>query len=231
MNPKLHDKLSRVKHFGIMTWILGWGVYSNSCSIRKIKQNFRVLQDQKILQDKQIEELAKHLNLTMTQVNRHEDILYELDEKLLILNKTHQDIMVQISYDRYEDNLVSHMQMRINRIYTAIYALKEDIDSLYEYMRVLATQQLNPMVMPPDVLRKILEQVQEGIRANARLCLSEDPYENIWAYYNIIRVTPNVLEDRLMVVLTIPLIDSSLDVNHNKVHNLPMLHPTLGVQV
>ena len=63
-------------------------------------------------------------------------MLYELDEKLLILNKTLQDIMVQISYNRYEANLVSHMQMRINRIYTAIYALKEDIDSLYEYMSV-----------------------------------------------------------------------------------------------
>ena len=77
----------------------------------------------------------------------------------------------------------------------AIYTLKEDIDSLYEYMRVLATQQLNAMVMPPDVLRKILEQVQEGIRANARLCLSEDPYESIWAYYNIIKVMAIILED------------------------------------
>ena len=122
-------------------------------------------------------------------------MLYELDEKLLILNKTLQDIMVQISYYQYTTILVSHMQMRINRIYMAIYTLKEDIDSLYEYMRVLATQQLNPMVMPPDMLRKILEQVQEGIRANAHLCLSEDPYENIWAYYNFIKVTPIVLED------------------------------------
>ena len=87
------------------------------------------------------------------------------------------------------------------------------------------------MVMPPDVLRKILEQVQEGIQANAHLHLSEDAYVNIWAYYNIIKVMPIVLEDRLMVVLAIPLIDSSLDVNLYKVHNLPMLHPTLGVQV
>ena len=34
-----------------------------------------------------------------------------------------------------------------------------------------------------------------------------------------------------MVVLIIPLIDSSLNINLYKVHNLPMLHPTLGVQV
>ena len=55
------------------------------------------------------------------------------------------------------------MQLRINRIYTAVYALKEDIDALYEYMRVLSTQQLNPLIIPPDMLRYILEQVKDGI--------------------------------------------------------------------
>ena len=88
---------------------------------------------------------------------------------------------------------------------------------------------INPLVMPPDVLRKILEQAQEGIRSNARMPLNEDPYENIWVY-NIIKITSIVLEDRLMVIMTIPLVDNSLYVNLYKVHNLPMLHPKLGVQ-
>ena len=39
------------------------------------------------------------------------------------------------------------------------------------------------------------------------------------------------MDDYLMVILTIPLIDSSLDVNLYKVHNLPMLHPQLQIQV
>ena len=219
INPSLYNHMKRVKHFGLMTCILGWGIYSNFRSIRKM------------LQDKQIKELAKHLSLTMTQVNRHKDMLYELDSKLLILNRMLQDVMVQISYARYEANFVDHKQMRVNRIYMAIYALKEDIDSLCEYMRVLASQQLSPLVMPPDILHKVLEQVQEGIRSNAKLHLSEDPYENTWAYYNIIKVIPIVLEDCLMVILTIPLIDNSLHVNLYKVHNLPMLHLKLGIQV
>ena len=109
------------------------------------------------------------------------------------------------------------MQLRINRIYTAVYALKEDIDALYEYMRVLTTQQLNPLIIPPDILRYVLEQVMDGIWSNARLRLSEDPTQNIWTYYNIIKVTPIVMDDYLMVILTIPLIDSSLDVNLYKV--------------
>ena len=121
--------------------------------------------------------------------------------------------------------------MHINHLYTAIYALKEDIDALYEYVRVLSTQQLNPLIIPPDILHHVLDQVKDGIRSNAQLALSEDPSQNIWTYYNIIKVTPIVMDDYLMVILTIPLIDSSLDVNLYKVHNLPMLHPQLQIQV
>ena len=123
------------------------------------------------------------------------------------------------------------MQLQINCIYTAVYVLKEDIDALYEYMRVLSTQQLNPLIIPPDMLHYVLEQVKDGIRSNARLMLSEDPTQNIWTYYNIIKVTPIVMDDYLMVILTIPLIDSSLDVNLYKVYNLPMLHPKLQIQL
>ena len=102
-----------------------------------------------MLWDKQIKALANHLNLTMAHVSRHETMLYELDSKLMILNKTLQSMIVQLSYFRYENNLVDNMQMHISHLYTAIYALKEDIDALYEYMRVLSTQQLNPLMKQP----------------------------------------------------------------------------------
>ena len=123
------------------------------------------------------------------------------------------------------------MQMHINHLYTTIYVLKEDVDALYEYMGVLSTQQLNPLIIPPDILCQVLDQVKDGIRSNAQLALSEDPSQNIWMYYNIIKVTPIVMDDYLMVILTILLIDLSLDVNLYKVHNLPMLHPQLHIQV
>ena len=38
INPSLHWDLSRVKRFGILTWILGWGVFCNAQSIKKIKE-------------------------------------------------------------------------------------------------------------------------------------------------------------------------------------------------
>ena len=69
----------------------------------------------------------------------------------------------------------------------------------------------------------------DDIKSNGRLQLSEDPKTNIWAYYGNVKLTPIVLQDYLMLILTVPLIDQSLQINLYKVYNLHMLHPKLNV--
>ena len=44
-------------------------------------------------------------------------------------------------------------------------------------------------------------------------------------------MTPIVLQDYLMLILTVPLVDQSFQKNLYMVHNLPMLHSTLNVHV
>ena len=85
------------------------------------------------------------------------------------------------------------------------------------------------MIIPPDILKKILHRIEEDIRSNARLKLCEDPETNIWSYYGTVKLTPIVLDNYLMLILTVPLIDQSLHMNLYKVHILSMLHPTLNV--
>ena len=88
INLSLHKNLSCMKRVGIFTWILGWGVYTNAKNIAKIKDNIHALQKQNQLQDKQIKQLVNYLNLTMHQVDRQSKMLYELDTKMTIMNKT-----------------------------------------------------------------------------------------------------------------------------------------------
>ena len=88
INPSLHQDLSQMKRVGILTWILGWAVYSNAHGISKTKNNLHTLQRQNQLQDKQIKHLAKHLNLTMHQISRHGEMLYKMDTKMFIMNET-----------------------------------------------------------------------------------------------------------------------------------------------
>ena len=77
-------------------------------------------------------------------------------------------------------------------------------------MRILASQELNPTIIPPDILKTILHRIENDIRSNARLKLCEDPDMNIWSYYGTVKLTPIVLQDYLMLILTLPLIDQSL---------------------
>ena len=98
-------------------------------------------------------------------------------------------------------------------------------------MRILASQELNPTIIPPDILKGILHKIEEEIKSNARLKLCEAPQTNIWSYYGTVKLTPIVLQDYLMLILNVPLVDQSLHMNLYKVHNLPMLHPTLNVHV
>ena len=203
--------------------VIGWGVCSNARSISKIKDNLHTLQKQNQLQDKQIKHLAKYLNLTMHQVSRPNEMLYKMDTKMFIMNKTIQDIMWSIDFLQYESDILHYFQARILRVHSSLYALRGDVDSLYEYMRALASQELNPMIIPLDILKKILHRIMGDIKSNARLRLCEDPEINIWSYYETVKLTLIVLQDYLMLILTIP------KVNLYRVYNLPMLHPTLNV--
>ena len=127
--------------------------------------------------------------------------------------------------------MLHYFQTRIYRVHTSLYAPRGDTESLCEYMRALVSLELNPMIIPPDISKRILHKIEEDIKSNARCKLCEDPETNIRTYYGTVKLTPIVLKDYLMLILTVPLVDQSLQMNLYKVHNLPMLHPTLNVHV
>ena len=189
------------------------GVYSNARNIAKIKENLHILQKQNQLEDKQIKQLAKFLILTMHQVDRHSEMLYELDMKMTIMNKTIQQIMWSIDVMHYKSTLMHFFQNKLYRVYSSLYASQSDTDSLFEYMRALASQELNPMVIPPNILKDVLHKIEADIKSHARLKLCEHPESDIWSYYGTIKLTPIVLENCLMLILTVPLVDQSLQMN------------------
>ena len=130
INPSLHNNLSHMKRVGIFTWILGWGVFSNARNIAKIIDNLHTLQKQNQMQDKQIKQLANYLNLTMHQVDKHSEMLYEMDTKMLIMNKTLQQIMWILDAMRYELNLLHYFKTEYIE-YIHLYTLFREIPILY----------------------------------------------------------------------------------------------------
>ena len=63
--------LQRKRRFLISSLILGWKLHENKKAIDSLKQNFLALQIQNILQQGQILELARYLNITYGYVNEN----------------------------------------------------------------------------------------------------------------------------------------------------------------
>ena len=228
--PDLNRKvMNRVKRFGIMSWIMGWGVYSNWRQIRTMKANIRRLYFQNLLQEKQIQDLAQYLNLTATRVQIHDKMLYNIQVRLSKMDHTIKIMQDMIQFNWLANNMILDAHVIINRLITGLIVLKNNVERIYRYLNVIGSKEINPVMIPPPPLREMLAEVKEEMKQNPRLELSYDPQKEIYKFYEVIKITPLVIEDVLSLVLTIPLIDRSLQMNVYRVHNLPALQVKLGV--
>ena len=165
---KNNETRHRQKRFGLVSWILGWGVYSNAHNIMTIKCNIQALYDQNILQEKQIIELTHYLNVTYghVQVNRY--AINELNIKVAMLNKTLMMVIGETKFVKFTVAVMTDMRMTLARLTMGITSLQENVNAIYEYMQVLATRKVNPLIIPPDALRQILVQAKEDMKLNPR---------------------------------------------------------------
>ena len=54
LSPDEYAQVKHKKRTGLITWILGWGIFSNSCNIKKLKKNIEILYHQNKIQTWQI---------------------------------------------------------------------------------------------------------------------------------------------------------------------------------
>ena len=100
------------------------------------------------------------------------------------------------------------------------------MDKLFEYLRIMTSHRATSAVIPPVTLQRLLLKIKDRMRSNPRLRLPYDPQtQEIWKYYEVMKVTPIILDKMLVILLTIPVLDKSLELNIYRVHNLPSIPP------
>ena len=81
-------------------------------------------------------------------------------------------------------------------------------------------------VIPPVALRRLLLKIEDRMHANPQLRLPYDPRAGeIWKHYSVIKVTPIVMDKMLVILMTISVLDKTLELNIYQVHNLPAIPP------
>ena len=209
---------------------MGWGVYRTYSTIRHIKDNIRTLQEQNLLQQDQIIELSHYLNITYGHISSNRYAITNLQVRMAEINKTLVATLSDIKFLKYTVAIVNDIRINLAKLTLKIMNLEWNVNAVYEYLRVLSTRQVNPLIIPPDTLREVLAKVKEDMNRNPQLRLPEDPNLNIWNYYTIMKITPIVMDDFLLILLTIRLTDQSLEMDLYKIYNLPTLHPKLKIE-
>ena len=229
----MHNNTHRDKRFIPFLASIGAAIGSmvNAGQIKKIKENIAILRDATILQDQQIKELARYADLTAARVRLHDTQIYRLQYKLFIVEDGIREMIDVTNFQIYTSYHVSIAQAILARLQTGSVSIENNIDKIFEYLRIMTNHKATSAVIPPVALRRLLVRIEDRMRANPRLRLPYNPKTGeIWKYYGVIRVTPIVMDKMLVVLMTIPLLDKTLELNIYQVHNLPAIPPGQEVE-
>ena len=204
----------------------GIGSIVNAVQIKKIKKNIRILQAQNILQDQKIDELARFMNLTATRVRLHDKQIYDLQVRMMRLEEGLQEMTDTTNFHIYATHQINMAQAAVFRLQLGLGTAEANVERIFEYLRVMATQRASPVVIPPVALRDLVKRICAKLRPYPHLNLPYDPDTvEIWKYYQVMKITPVVIDKWLVILLTLPILDSTLELNVYRVHNLPVIPP------
>ena len=75
--------------------------------------------------------------------------LVKIETKLLILNHTVDLLINTINQVWYTLLLLSELWLGLQRLSMGILGLQANVDTIYEFLRVLATHEVNPLIILP----------------------------------------------------------------------------------
>ena len=231
---KLRAIKTRKKRFfaELGTFLAGVGTYVNYRNIQKIKENIEILHEENKRQDRAIGMLYRFLKIVDTRVRIHTKMLNSLNVALTQLQYKLMGTIYLSQYKSFTIYVLRDAGYAMARLLSGLTAATQNIESIYAYLRIMNSHCLDTTVMPVSQLRELLKYVQQEIEGSPRLELPlELNSHDIQGYYNVIRVTALLTDDVLFIVMTIPLKDTSLQMNVYKVHNLPPIHPKLNISV
>ena len=202
------------------------GSIVNAGQIKKIKRNIAILQEATLLQDQQIMELARYADLTAAHIRSHDTQIYRLQYKLLVVEDGIKEMIDVSNFQVYTSYHVTIAQTILSRLQTGTVSIENNIDKIFEYLRIMSSHKATSAVIPPVALRRLLLKIENRMHTNPRLRLPYDPRAGgIWKYYSVIKITPIVMDKMLVILMTIPVLDKTLELNIYQVHNLPAIPP------
>ena len=153
----INNTTQRKKRFIPLFASIGAAIGSivNVGQIKKIKKNIAILQEATILQDQQIMELARYADLTAARVRLHDTQIYRLQYGLLIVEDGIREMIDVSNFQVYTSYHVAIAQTILSRLQTGSVSIENNIDKIFEYLRIMSNRKATSAVIPPVALRRL----------------------------------------------------------------------------
>ena len=84
-----------------------------------------------------------------------------------------------IQYNMFTSNMLFDANIVSNRLITGLIVLRNNVEQVYKYLRVIASQEVDLIMIPPPPLRKLLTEAEKEMAHNPRLEHIQHRYRNI----------------------------------------------------
>ena len=154
----INNTTQRKKRFIPLFASIGAAIGSivNAGQIKKIKKNIAILLEATILQDQQIMELARYADLTAARVRLHDTQIYRLQYGLLVVEDGLREMIDVSNFQVYTSYHVAFAQTILSRLQTGSVSIENNIDKIFEYLRIMTNRKATSDVVPPSSSEEII---------------------------------------------------------------------------
>ena len=202
---------------------------ANQDDLNSIKAQVKEIYENQVNQAKVLTDIVSITNVSRSLINENRLLINGMIQTVITLNSTlkeiQQDLFLLLTTRKF---LLTHAETLIHshRLNIAVNNLVDDIKIMEQYMTMFSSGELNPNLISPEMLIKELVNIQKQLPPSIKL--PEDPTENIWHYYNFLSVSHTTHDNKIIILIRLPLIDNDSSLDLYRIYNLPIFNPSIN---
>ena len=190
-----------------------------------LKADVKQLYENQVEQTQVLDEIVTITSISRGLINENGLKIDMIIYTILSINETILNIKTHIqTLFTARRSLLLHFEFMIHhtRIWYLLKQMQHDMTLIGEYLNIYSTGRLNPNIIGSIHLRQELIKINK--QPTAHLSLPENLRTSIWHYYKFLTVTPISHDNKIILLIKIPLIDLDSSMTLYKIYNLPMFH-------
>ena len=211
---------------GLFSFLFGT---ADQKDLDSIKTQVKTIYENQVNQAQVLNDIVTITNVSRSLINENRLLINGMIQTVITLNSTlkeiQHDLFLLLTTRKF---LLAHAETLVHshRLNIAVNDLVDDVKIVEQYMTMFSSGELNPNLISPEMLTKELVNIQKQLPPSLKL--PEDPTQNIWHYYNFLSVSHTTHDNKIIVLIKLPLIDHDSSLDLYRIYNLPIFNPSLN---